>query len=164
MKRTVKSVLCELLKDASRSDRELAKSLRVSQPTVSRVRNKLVENGLIRQFTVIPDFNALGFEILAITSFTSKDSKETHERVKKWAASKPNILFAAAAQGKGRNELMISLHKNYSEYHSFISEVKGLGREAEVSGYDTLLVSLKGPIVKSFSLKYLAEVLQASKD
>lgn len=163
MKGTVRRVLRELLKDSSRSDRELAKGLRVSQPTVSRVRNRLVKDGVIRQFTVIPDFNALGFELLAITSFTSRESKEIEEKARKWTASKPNVVLAAAARGQGRNSVMISFHKNYSDYFNFISEVKGLGGN-EVTGYDTLLVSLQGPIVKPFSLKYLAELIETSKE
>lgn len=163
MKDTVRRILRELLKDSSRSDRELAKGLRVSQPTVSRVRNRLVEEGLIRQFTVIPDFVALGFELLAITSFMSKDTKEIEERARKWTTSKPNVLFAAGAQGKRRNAVMISVHKNYSDYYNFISEIKGLGGD-DLTDYDTMLVSLEGPIVKNFSLKYLAELLETSKD
>jgi len=41
-------LLLELLKDSKRSDRELAKVLGVSQPTVSRTRSRLVsyENSL----------------------------------------------------------------------------------------------------------------------
>jgi DNA-binding Lrp family transcriptional regulator len=50
------SLLLELLKDSKRSDRELAKVLGVSQPTVSRMRSRLVKEGVIRDFTVVPDF------------------------------------------------------------------------------------------------------------
>ncbi|MDH5391251.1 MAG: helix-turn-helix domain-containing protein, partial [Candidatus Bathyarchaeota archaeon] len=39
------SLLLELLKDSKRSDREIAKVLGVSQPTVSRMRWRLEEEG-----------------------------------------------------------------------------------------------------------------------
>jgi len=163
MKKTMKRVLCELLKDSSRSDRELAKQLGVSQPTVSRMRNRLVEEGLIKHFSVTPDFNALGFEIIAITNFASKQSDEITEKARKWTMSRPNVLFAAGAEVKGRNAVMISLHKNYTDYHNFISEVKNEGRDI-ISDYDTMLVSLGGLVIKPFSLKYIAEILENSKD
>jgi len=163
VKRTVRKVLCELLRDSSKSDRKLAKGLGVSQPTVSRLRNKLVENGLIKHFTVIPDFKALGFELLTITSFASKDSREIEERAIKWTMAKPNVLFASRVEGSRRNGIMISLHKNYTDYYKFISEVKREGNGI-VTGYDTMFVSLEGSIVKPFSLEYIAESLEKSKD
>jgi len=163
VKRTMSRVLCELLRDSSKSDRELAKVLGVSQPTVSRLRNRLVEDGLIRHFTVIPDVKALGFELIAITSFTSNDSKEKEERARKWTMGKANVLFAARAEGNRRNSIMVSLHKNYTDYYNFISEIK---RECGdiVADYDTLLVCLGDLIVKHFSVKYLADLLEPSKD
>ena len=46
MKDRMMKVLLELLKDSKRSDRELAKVLGVSQPTVSRTRWRLVKEGI----------------------------------------------------------------------------------------------------------------------
>jgi len=54
MKKIMMKLLSELLKDSSRSDRKLGKILGVSQPTVSRTRNKLVKDEVIQQFTIIP--------------------------------------------------------------------------------------------------------------
>jgi DNA-binding Lrp family transcriptional regulator len=48
-------LLKEMLKDSKRSDREIAKSLGVSQPTVTRTRAQL-EKEYIETYTVIPDF------------------------------------------------------------------------------------------------------------
>ena len=63
------SLLLELLKNSKRSDREIAKALGVSQPTVSRRRQRLVEEGMIKEFTVIPDFTKMGYEILEIFKY-----------------------------------------------------------------------------------------------
>jgi len=149
-------LLLELLKDSKRSDRELAKVLDVSQPTVSRMRSRLVKEGIIRDFTVMPDFVKMGYEIMAINCFKSKTSEEIAERAKKWVMSKPNIIFAAAAQGMGKNAVMISLHRNYTDFSNFLGEV--LAEDENVmEDYDTMLISLEGRIVKPLSLKYLAE-------
>jgi len=61
------SLLLEYLKDSDRSDREIAKVLGVSQPTVSRLKSKLVKEGLIRHFSAIPDFAKMGYEIMAFS-------------------------------------------------------------------------------------------------
>ncbi|MDH5418954.1 MAG: Lrp/AsnC family transcriptional regulator [Candidatus Bathyarchaeota archaeon] len=156
MKKRMMRLLLELLKDSKRSDRELAKVLDVSQPTVSRMRSRLVKEGIIRDFTVMPDFVKMGYEIMAINCFKSKTSEEIAERAKKWTMSKPNIIFAAAAQGMGKNAVMISLHRNYTDFSNFLGEV--LAEDENVmEDYDTMLISLEGRIVKPLSLKYLAE-------
>jgi len=163
MKKTLKRILCELLKDSSKSDRKLAQQLGVSQPTVSRMRNRLVEEGVIKHFSITPNLNAVGFEIIAITGFTSGHSDTIWEKVRKWTMSRPNVLFAARAEGKGRNAVMVSLHANYTDYHNFISEVKNEGRDI-VADYDTMLVSLGESVIKPFSLGYIAEILEKSED
>ena len=56
MKKKEMRLLVELIKNSCRSDRNLAKVLGTSQPTVTRMRNKLVKEGIIQEFTVIPDF------------------------------------------------------------------------------------------------------------
>jgi Transcriptional regulators len=156
VKKRMLSLLLELLKDSKRSDRELAKVLGVSQPTVSRMRSRLVKQGIIQDFTVIPDFVRMGYEIMAINCFKSKSSKELAEKAKKWMMSKPNIIFAAAAQGMGKNGIMISLHRDYTDFSNFLVEVMAED-ETVMKEYDTMLISLKGRIVKPLSLKYLAE-------
>jgi len=156
VKKRMLSLLLELLKDSKRSDRELAKVLDVSQPTVSRMRSRLVKEGIIQDFTVIPDFVRMGYEIMAINCFKSKSSKELAEKAKKWMMSKPNIIFAAAAQGMGKNGIMISLHRDYTDFSNFLVEVMAED-ETVMKEYDTMLISLKGRIVKPLSLKYLAE-------
>ncbi len=150
------SLLLELLRDSKRSDRELAKVLGVSQPTVSRMRSRLVKEGIIQDFTVIPDFVKMGYEIMAINCFKSKTTKEIAEKAKKWMMSKPNIIFAAGAQGMGKNAVMISLHRNYTDFSNFLAEVMAED-ETVMEDYDTMLISLDGRIAKPLSLKYLAE-------
>ena len=156
-KKRMMSLLSELLKGSKRSDRELAKVLGVSQPTVSRTRNRLVEEGVIKEFTVIPDFVKMGYEIMAITGFKSKISEELAEKAIKSTMAKPNIIFAARAQGMGKNAVVISMHKSYSDFSKFIANIVSEGGE-DVKDYDTLLVSLEDFVAKPLSLKYLAEL------
>jgi len=73
MEKKMTSLLLELLKDSKRSDREIAKVLGVSQPTITRMRQRLVKEGAIKEFTVIPDFVRMGFCL----QFTGKNMLRT---------------------------------------------------------------------------------------
>jgi DNA-binding Lrp family transcriptional regulator len=59
-------IIAELMKNSRRSDRELAKVLGVSQPTITRTRTSLESQGLI-EYTAVPDFARLGYELLVFT-------------------------------------------------------------------------------------------------
>lgn len=153
-------LLRELLKNAKRSDRELAKILGVSQPTVTRTRHKLEQDGVIQDYTIVPDFKKLGFEIMAINfvkispeSLTS----ETTERAREFTAKFPNTIFASAGEGLGMNGVSISFYKNYSEYQSRMNESRANWKElfADVRSF---IVALGEGEYKRFSLVHLADV------
>jgi len=157
MKKIMMKLLLEFLKDSKRSDREIARILGVSQPTITRTRERLVKEGVIKEFTVIPDFEKMGYELMAITSFKSKYSKEIAEKAVKWTMSRPNVLFAANITGTVKNGVVISIHKNYSDYSRFIRDIRLEGGN-DVKDWETLLITLGGFIPKPLSLKYLAEI------
>ena len=53
-------LISELMKNSSRSGRELAKVFGVSQSAVFRTIKKLEKEGIIKECTMIPDFGKLG--------------------------------------------------------------------------------------------------------
>lgn len=159
MKKVMVKLLAELLKNSKKSDREIAKTMKVSQPTVTRTRNRLVKDGFIQEFTVIPDLPKLGFEILAISSFTAPRNKEMAEKAVKVTMSNPNVIFAARCEGHSMDGVVISIHKDYTDYSNFLSCIMAKGGD-DLRDYETLLISLKGLIVKPFSSKYIAELLE----
>jgi DNA-binding Lrp family transcriptional regulator len=159
MKKRMMNLLLELLKDSKRSDRELAKVLDVSQPTVSRMRSRLVKEGVIKEFTVIPDFTKMGYEIMAITcvKINEKMIMEIEKKAEEYMKTQPNIIFAGGgAQGMGKNGLMISLHDSYSDFSNFLTNHMIYWGD-NIDDHFSILVSLRERIVKPFSLKYLAE-------
>jgi len=107
---------------------------------------------VIREFTVIPDFVKMGYEIMAISFLKTRKPLNEPEVTK----SCPNMIFLAEGEGMGKDTVMISLHKNYTEYSRFVTEQRMLWGE-NLKDYESMLVSLKGTIVKPLSLKYLAE-------
>jgi DNA-binding Lrp family transcriptional regulator len=67
MKDIASRLVSELMKNSRRSNKQLAKGIGRSQPTVSGIFKKMEKQGLIRENTLIPDCNKLGYEIVAFT-------------------------------------------------------------------------------------------------
>lgn len=151
------SLLLEYLEDSNRTDRQMAKILGVSQPTVSRMRNRLLKEGLVKHFSAVPDFAKLGYEIMAFSfvKFNMEQVMEIEEKAKEWAQRHPEIIFSSRAEGMGMDAITVSVHKNYAEYMGFLIENKKWRKFVVEAHF--ILVDLGGDVTKPFSFKYLAE-------
>jgi DNA-binding Lrp family transcriptional regulator len=153
-------LLRELLRDSRRSDRELARAIGASQPTVTRNRRLLAS--YIRSYTIVPEFEKIGYEIMAITFAKAKtyEQGKVEEKLNlatKWVMNHPNILFASDGEGLGKDAVMVSVHKNYSRYADFMRDYTV--RFADfVTDVQSFVVSLKtGILMKPFDVKYIAD-------
>ncbi|MDH5438711.1 MAG: MarR family transcriptional regulator [Candidatus Bathyarchaeota archaeon] len=156
-KELVQKLLRELLKNSKRSDRELAKVLEVSQPTITRTRHKLEQNGLIQDYTIIPNFGKMGFEILALTLVKMRPeilSPEKMEEARKYAAKFPNAIFASTGEGLGMTGVIMSFHKNYTEYHKKVNLLRVDWKEF-AEDIQSFIISIGEEEFKRFSLTYL---------
>lgn len=153
-------LLKELIRNSRRSDRELAKAVKASQPTVTRTRKTL--EGYIRSYTIVPEFSKIGYEILAVTfakakTYNKKEVEAKMELAKKWVMKHPNIFFASDGEGLGKDALIVSVHKDYSKYADFMREYT-VNFADFISDVQSFIVSLKtGILIKPFDLKYLAD-------
>jgi len=156
-------LLWELLKNSRRSDRELAKALGTSQPTVTR-RRANIEKNFIDGYTAIPKWKEIGFELIAFTFVKHKIKyakpevrKEAFRKVEEWMTNQPNVILAIEGQGMGWDGVCVSVHKNYSHFVEFIrkhdSELSDLLSESQSFIADTSPTNLRKP----FHLKYLAK-------
>ena len=79
-------LLIELMKNAKRSDREIAKALGSSQPTIIRSRARL-EKDFIDGYTTLPKWRNIGFRIIAFTFVKTKieyiEPKEKKDEAKR---------------------------------------------------------------------------------
>jgi DNA-binding Lrp family transcriptional regulator len=152
-------LLSELMKNSRRSDRELAKAVGVSQPTVSRMIKKLEdEHGL--RYTAIADLPWLGFEILAFTFVNRRENPTRIAEAQDFLNRHSNqIIFASPGLGTMINSdrVMISVHKDYSDYSTLIRDVKAeWGSLMKITA--SFLVSLSSDkILRELSLHYLFE-------
>jgi len=163
MKENEIRLLAELLKNSKKSDRELGKTLGLSQATVSRTRTKLERDRVIQEYTIIPDFAKLGFELFAITTakFKAPRNEKFTERGVNYMKKYPNIILSSRIQGMGKDAIIVSFHKDFTEYENFMVTLKSDWIDA-AEDIESMLISFKGITVKPFSLKYLAEALNPS--
>jgi len=149
-------LLYELMKDSKRSDRELAKVVGVSQPTITRMRKTLENLKYVREYTVIPEAEKLGFEVLALNFVNVK--AEMPQEFKDWILKNPKIVFAGFGEGaEGNSLLLVSLHKNFTDFSQFVHETKKYFGE-NIYFSRSFLFCLNVDVVKPFSLKNLERV------
>jgi DNA-binding Lrp family transcriptional regulator len=129
------------MKDSRRSDRELSRSIGVSQPTITRTRARLEKEKVITEYTMIPDFHKLGFEILAITSL-AMDKEPDSKEFEKALGTFQNILMFERGLGLKYSRVVVSLHEDFSSYAEFKRKLEE-NAFWEVTNSASFLVNLK---------------------
>jgi DNA-binding Lrp family transcriptional regulator len=169
MKDIALKLVIELLKNSHRSDRELAKALRVSQPTISRTREKLEKQGMIKEYTIIPDYPQLGFEIMSITFTKMKGtfSKEILDNLRKRARNTISeypsaLIFGDTGMGCSADYVAIAFHKNYSEYNEFMRDIKQFP-SLNIDATKSFIIDLHEPQFQPLSHSILAGYLAKAK-
>ena len=142
-------LISELLKDSRRSDRELAKAIGVSQPTVSRTLPKLEKKGFIRNYTIMPDFGKLGYSVLAITfvklktSYSAEETEKIRKAVKDTIEqSQFGIVMLERGIGLGYDACIISIYRDYSEYALHQAAIRAFPF-IDISKIETFIVNLE---------------------
>lgn len=111
-----KKVLAELLKNSNRSNREIAKAIGVSAATVINHIQRLESAGVITDYTVMLDFERLGYELTVIMEVTVSRGKllETQEEI----AKLPYVCGVYDVTGE-IDSIVIAKFRNRSELSEF---------------------------------------------
>jgi DNA-binding Lrp family transcriptional regulator len=147
------------------SDRQLAKNLKVSQPTITRRRAQLEKMGLL-DYTTILDIRKLGFEILAITFGRLKPEKPNHKEAEPsedFLSRHPEMILVSNGRGLSYDRVVLSVHRSYSDYSQFITE---LTQEwgVYVGHPESFIISLQSDkMLRDFTLRQLAKAIIAFK-
>ncbi|MCJ7469921.1 hypothetical protein MUO74_05415 [Candidatus Bathyarchaeota archaeon] len=128
------------------------RTIGVSQPTVSRLIRKLESEGVIREYTMIPDFSKLGYQILGLTFVKLKETLNPGDVEKVWEITKQGIMesrfgLVMLERGLGMeyDGVIASLYRDYSDY----PEHRSIVREypfLEVSDTESFLINLDDPV------------------
>jgi DNA-binding Lrp family transcriptional regulator len=130
MKDAELKLVSELMKNSRRSDRELAKAIGVSQSTVSRTIKRLEKEGVLKEYTMIPDFAKLGFEMMSITLAKTKEEvsieelRKIRQQLAQTLKEPLTTILSLSGVGLDSDRVLIALHENYAAYTRFLDIVK----------------------------------------
>lgn len=157
-KQKIINSLYELVKNSKRSDRELAKIVGVSQPTITRMRKNLEKSGNIREYTIMPALEKLGFEIIALKFLLTSIKREKTREIHEWILENPKILFSSLGEDlNGKMFLAVSIHKNFIEFSAFTRELRS-SFELETASLENFPVSLKTDNIEDFSFNNMERI------
>jgi len=166
-------LVSELMKNSRRSDRQIAKELGVSQPTVSRTIAKLERQGVLREYTAIPDFRKLGYNLVAITLGNVREELKRRDRidgerrkfVRDFDDASLEIVLDVRGLGMGHDGTMVSFHRSYSDYDAFRKRLMQMPF-VDPATFETFLVDLNDEAHhRLLTFSYLAKhVLQDAKN
>jgi DNA-binding Lrp family transcriptional regulator len=158
-------LVSELMKNSRRSDRELAKVLGTSQPTVNRMIQRLQKEGKVKAYSMIPDFAKLGFSVMAITFIKTGTNMppdvadalvKAVREVERKRGSK--IIMHVRGMGMGYNVMTVSVHESYSAYVEVIKEVREAASQ-RFEGVETFLADLHETKYDPLSMSKFADYL-----
>jgi DNA-binding Lrp family transcriptional regulator len=158
-------LLRELLKNCRRSDRELARSLGFSQPTVTR-RRAILEKSFVDGYAAIPKWSEVGLEILAFSFVKHKIKfakpevvKQVFKKVEEWMSNQPNVILAIDGEGMGWDAVFVSFHKNYTDFIEFMRQHDNELSEHLIERESFVSVISPMTVKKPFHFRYLAEAI-----
>jgi len=102
----------------------------------------------------------MGFEILAITFVKMRPdllTPDIMEEVKKYGQKWPNVILVSSGEGLGMTGVIVSFHKNYTEYHRGLNLLRVDWKEFS-EDIRSFIVSLGEEEYKRLSLTYLKDV------
>jgi len=162
-------IIAELMKNSRRSDRELAHAVGVSQPTCGRIRKRLEKEGIIKEYTMIPDFRRLGYQMMGVTFIRKEETVKKEERAELRKAvtelEKKNpyaSLMAVNGMGLGKGRMFITLYRSYGGYSEAMQSTKSLPH-VDAEGVESFLVDLNDESnYRLLTLQQVARNIQAS--
>ena len=144
-------LLYELMKNSRRSDRQLAKAVGVSQPTITRMRKTLEKKGYIYGYTLVPALDKIGFEIMAFNFLSADITEDFVKKIREWTVKSRKVIFSSLGGGlNGKTMVITSIHRDFTDFSTFIRELKG-SFTSEIKSIDSFLCSLKTDVIQHLS-------------
>ncbi len=139
-------LISELLKNSRRSDRELARAIKSSQPTVTRLRTKLEKAGYFQEYTTVPNFIKIGYHLFALTFVSVKRTVDFSdiEKIRNLFSGKTkrtpnNIIVIEKGIGLGCDIVIGSFHRDYASYARLAEKLKS---NQNLEKQDSFLINL----------------------
>lgn len=164
IKETEMKLISELMRNSRRSDRELAAAIGVSQPTVSRMVRNLEKEGIIKEYTMKPDFQRLGYELLGLTfvnlkkTLTKEEAEKARETTKReLLKSEFGIAMLERGMGLGHDGVLMAFYEDYASYARHMDALRKF-QFLEISDIESFLISLQDEVrYRPLTLSILAD-------
>jgi hypothetical protein len=120
----------------------------------------LEENGMVEDYTIVPDFKQMGFEIMSLTFVKMRPDillPEVMEQGREYSMKWPNAIFASSGEGLGMTGVIISFHKNYTEYHQRLNLLRVDWKDF-TEDVQSFVISIGEEKIKKFSLTHLKNI------
>ncbi len=142
------AILGELIEDARRSYREIAKRLNVSVGTVAARVKRLESLGVIKGYSAIVDYEKLGYELTVVTEVTV--SKGRLLEVQREISLIPNTVSVYDVTGTV-DSIVVSKFKNRQEVSNFTKKLLSIPYVERTNTHVVLTVvkeDPRGPLLK----------------
>lgn len=158
--------LFALISSGGKSDREIAKTLRISNSSLSRKRKKLEEEGYIKEYTLIPNFYKMGLKVIVFSSCSTSDvvPPENAKFIQDLMLNIPELLCLFEGHDvEGTNWFAVTVHRDYDEfvelYKNVMEECGALQHMPHVES-KRLVFHTNRLLPKAFSLRQLEFLFQ----
>lgn len=152
--------LISLLEDGRKTDTQISKELKMSLPTVTRIRKKLEEEKIISDYLTVVDLDTIGIGIFSVFLFEWKsfsDEKLT-EKVFSEIENDPHIIFLARGDGAEYTSVLFAGFTNFEAQHTYFKEFRK--KYEPYLGKTTLLVMPEKQILKNDFTDLVKHVLK----
>jgi DNA-binding Lrp family transcriptional regulator len=127
LKKREKEIFIRLLVNARMPDKHIAKLLNTTQPTVTRIRQKLEKTGYIKGYRPVVDLQKLGIGLIALILFRISDFSKTEEIKKNVIPDlkkMPEVILVAEGEGMGKTSLIVTMHKDFPQFEEWMINLR----------------------------------------
>ncbi|MEM5829565.1 MAG: winged helix-turn-helix transcriptional regulator [Candidatus Aenigmatarchaeota archaeon] len=126
LKKREREVFIQLLENARVPDKHIAKLLNITQPTVTRIRQRLEKMGYIKKYKPVVDFQKLGMSLVALTLFRIADFSKIDVKGKMLPdlSKMPQVFLLAQGEGMGKTSVVGTIHKSFSDFEEWMASLR----------------------------------------
>lgn len=132
-------ILLELCRDARQSSYKIAENVKLSPDAILLRMKKLMEKGIIRKHTFIPNFKNLGFSTYTFAIRMRHFDREKENKLRTFIEQHPYIIKGVKTLGRW-DILIYIISKQPDEFHKTVKDIKRAFPDS-IYGYDTFVVN-----------------------
>jgi len=146
-----KKFLLSLMEKGERNDSEIAHGIKISKSSVSRIRKKLTQEGVLAGVTPALDLEKFGASFYAVMLFqwnAFSDAKLTRKMEADFTTTPQVVYFAEGSTPNSKYVAMMAF-LDFEDYNRFLSEFRGKYGNC-TANLETLFIQQKRVLKQSY--------------